>query len=212
MKEYYRLFIPPVIVVTMFGLIVSLTGCATIMTGKYQSVPVTSDPPGVKVRADTGETIITPGKFNLIRNEEHTLMAECPGYDSQQLKLHNKAQGWVWGNILFGGGIGLVVDCVSGASDELIPKEIHFSFVSPQLTTREAVKAEKQPTKVAETKPVSESYAKETNSEPNVPVTKSMTVIKCEYCEHEIGKLEIAYVHEGHIVCSQCYSKRKKQI
>lgn len=121
--------------VTMWG-----SGCATIMTGKYQSIPVTSEPPGVKVRADTGETIITPGKFNLIRNESHTLLAEYQDYEPQQLRLHNKAQGWVWGNILLGGGIGLIIDCVSGASDELIPKEVHFNFVSPELTTREATK------------------------------------------------------------------------
>ena len=119
-------------------------GCATIMTGKYQSIPVTSDPPGAKVRADTGEMIVTPGKFHLIRNEVHVLLAEYPGYEQQQLKLHNKAQGWVWGNILLGGGIGLIVDCASGASDELIPKEAHFNFVNPEFTTREATKLKKK--------------------------------------------------------------------
>jgi len=118
------------------------SGCATVMTGKYQSIPVTSEPQGIKVRADTGESIITPGKFHLIRNEGHTLVAECPGYEPQQLKLHNKAQGWVWGNILLGGVIGLIVDCSSGASDELIPKEVHFNFGNPQMTTREATKIE----------------------------------------------------------------------
>lgn len=120
------------------------SGCATIMTGKYQTIHVTSEPPGVKVRADTGEMILTPGKFHLIRNQKHTLLAEYPGYESQQLRLHNKAQGWVWGNILLGGGIGLIVDCVSGASDELIPKEVHFNFTNPALTTREATKIKKK--------------------------------------------------------------------
>jgi len=138
-------------------------------------------------------------------------MAECPGYESQQLKLHNKAQGWVWGNILLGGPVGLIVDCVSGASDELIPKEIHFNFVNPQLTTREAVKAEKSPTKNSQEIPYSASYKKQTQTEPNAPVTKSPTVIQCENCGHEIGKLERAYVHDGHIVCSQCYLKLKQQ-
>lgn len=126
-----------------FCISVICSGCATIMTGKYQSIPVTSEPSGVKVRADTGESIITPGKFHLIRNEEHTLLAEYPGHESQQITLHNKAQGWVWGNILLGGGIGLIVDVVSGASDELIPKKVHFNFVSPELTTQEATKIKK---------------------------------------------------------------------
>lgn len=164
-----------------------------------------------KVRADTGEAILTPGKFHLIRNESHTLIAEYSGYESQQIALHNKAQGWVWGNIIAGGLIGLVVDCSSGASDELIPKEVHFNFVNPQLTTREAVKAEKMPTKNTETTPDSKSYAKQTQAEPNTPATKSLTVIKCENCGHEIGRLERAYVYNGHIVCSKCYLKLKQQ-
>jgi hypothetical protein len=46
---------------------------------------------------------------------------------------------------------------------------------------------------------------------PNAPITKSPTVIQCDNCGCKIGKLERAYVYEGHIVCSQCYSKLKKQ-
>jgi hypothetical protein len=136
----------------LFCCLILSTGCATVMTGKYQTIPVTSEPPGVKVRADTGETIITPGNFHLIRNQEHTLVAEYPDYESQQLRLHNKAQGWVWGNILLGGVVGLIVDCASGASDELIPKEAHFNFINPEFTTREAIKIKEKDKKAAEKK------------------------------------------------------------
>ncbi|MDD5326575.1 MAG: hypothetical protein PHY02_02030 [Phycisphaerae bacterium] len=130
----------PLVLMLLSGIIMSSSGCATVMTGKYQTVPVTSDPPGVKVRADSGESIITPGNFHLIRNQEHTLLAEYSDYEPQQLRLHNKAQGWVWGNILLGGVVGLIVDCSSGASDELVPKEVHFNFINPESTTREAIK------------------------------------------------------------------------
>lgn len=44
------------------------SGCATVMMGKYQNISVTSEPPGVKVRSDTGVSITTPGSFDLIRN------------------------------------------------------------------------------------------------------------------------------------------------
>lgn len=142
--------IKQIVTLGLFCCLVLSSGCATIMTGKYQSVPVTSDPPGAKVKADTGETITTPGKFKLLRNKDNTLLAQFQGYAPQQLTLHNKAQGWVWGNILLGGGIGLIVDCVSGASDELVPKKVHFSFVNPELTTKEAVKPKKKDKKTAE--------------------------------------------------------------
>jgi hypothetical protein len=47
--------------------------------------------------------------------------------------------------------------------------------------------------------------------EQNAPITSGLTVINCENCGHEIGKLEKAYVYEGHVVCSQCFSKLKQQ-
>ncbi len=47
--------------------------------------------------------------------------------------------------------------------------------------------------------------------EQNAPITSGLTIIKCENCGNEIGKLEKAYVYEGHVVCSQCYLKLKQQ-
>lgn len=110
------------------ALLFAFSGCASIITGKFQKVPVTSDPPGVKVQADTGESIMTPGNLNLSRNEQHTLVAEYPGAEPQQKTLKNDLQGWFWGNIILGGVIGGVIDLASGACDELQPKEIHFDF------------------------------------------------------------------------------------
>jgi hypothetical protein len=211
METNYRRFSLVLLAVTTLGLIISLTGCATIITGKYQEIPVTSDPSGAKVRADTGETIITPGKFHLIRNESHILIAEYPGYDSQQVALHNKAQGWVWGNIIAGGLIGLVVDCSSGSSDELIPKEVHFNFVNPQLTTREAVKVENITAKNTEIIPDSNNYLKQSQAKKHVPTNSDIKVLHCGNCGREIGKLEKAYVYKGHIVCADCYAKLKNQ-
>jgi len=106
------------------------SGCATVMTGKYQNISVTSEPPGVKVRSDTGVSITTPGSFDLIRNQDHTLVAEYPGCEPQQKELKHGVQGWFWGNILLGGIIGGIVDAASGASDELQPKKVHFNFTS----------------------------------------------------------------------------------
>lgn len=112
------------------GMVVAMWagGCATVVTGKYQNVPVTSDPPGVKVRASTGEYLITPGSFNLVRNQDHTLVAEYPACEPQQAQLKHGVQGWFWGNILLGGIIGGVVDLASGSCDKLVPKKVHFDF------------------------------------------------------------------------------------
>ena len=107
-----------------------LTGCATIMTGKYQNIPVTSEPPGIKVRLDTGASITTPGSFDLSRNQDHTLVAEYPGCEPQQKELKHKLQGWFWGNIFLCSVIGGIVDLASGACYELRPEKVHFDFTS----------------------------------------------------------------------------------
>jgi len=112
---------------------ICVSGCATVVSGKYQNIPVTSDPPGVKVRSSSGPYIITPGSFQLRRNEDHTLVAEYPGFEPQQKVLKHKLQGWFWGNILLGGIIGGIVDLSSGASDDLVPDKVHFDFTTTGL-------------------------------------------------------------------------------
>lgn len=111
------------------GLVVlASSGCCSIMSGSTQEIPISSTPPGAVVTADSGTRITTPGSIVLRRKTRHTLVAELPGYPQQQVQLEKKLNNWVWGNILIGGLIGLVIDMVSGSIDELHPKEVHFQF------------------------------------------------------------------------------------
>ncbi len=113
--------------VMLLAALVCSSGCATVATGKYQRVMVTSDPPGVKVRSETGESLITPGSFNLARSQNHVLVAEREGCEPQQRTLQHGLQKWFYGNILLGIIPG-VVDLATGSSDKLIPAEVHFDF------------------------------------------------------------------------------------
>ena len=115
------------------------SGCCTIMSGSTQSIPVSSTPPGVKVTADTGTSIVTPGSIVLERKKAHTLVAEYAGHETQQQQLKKKLNNWVWGNILIGGIIGLVIDMVSGSIDELHPKEVHFNFEEATTSSSENI-------------------------------------------------------------------------
>ncbi len=109
---------------------VFLTGCATITTGRYQNITVTSEPPGAKVRSCTGVSLTTPGSIKLARNRNYTLIAEYPGCEPQQKELKHKLQGCFWRNILICGVISTVVDLASGACYELHPEEVHFDLTS----------------------------------------------------------------------------------
>ena len=106
------------------------TGCATIMTGSYQDIPVTSEPSGIEVRSSTGVSLTTPGSFKLVRNKDYTLSAEYSDCEPQQKELKHKLQGAFWTYTLIWGATSGAVDLASGASDEIVPKTIHFDFTS----------------------------------------------------------------------------------
>jgi predicted small secreted protein len=107
-----------------------LSGCATIFTGQYQDVTVTSEPPGATVSAGDGLSITTPGTFKLARNQCYTLTAEFPGAEPQQIELKRKVQGWFWGNILMVSGAGCAIDLTSGSAYKLVPGKVNFDFTN----------------------------------------------------------------------------------
>ena len=102
----------------------------TFTIGKYQTVTVTSQPPGVKVRAETGEYIETPGRFNLLRNEDHILVADYSRAEPQRRQIKRGLRGWFFGNILLGDLPGGVAYLASGSSHKLTPNTVHFNFSS----------------------------------------------------------------------------------
>lgn len=105
-----------------------LTSCATIIHGRSQEVPVTSEPASAKVTVfPGGQTIETPGSFILNRNTPvYTLRFEREGYETKEVELRKNLDGWVFGNLLFLGWaiIGIPVDFISGAAFRLTPTEV----------------------------------------------------------------------------------------
>ncbi len=49
---------------------------------------------------------------------------ELPGYLLYETKLTRKVDGWIAGNIIFGGIIGLAVDAITGGMYKLTPDQI----------------------------------------------------------------------------------------
>lgn len=111
------------------GLVVlTSSGCCSIFSGSTQKIMISSTPPGAKVTADNGTSIITPGSIVLERKSKHTLVAKLSGHEPQQVELGQRLNNWVWANILIGGLIGLAIDIASGSINELDPKDVDFNF------------------------------------------------------------------------------------
>ncbi|MDE2137367.1 MAG: PEGA domain-containing protein, partial [Gammaproteobacteria bacterium] len=49
---------------------------------------------------------------------------ELPGYQPFDATITRSVSGWVWGNIVFGGLIGLAVDAIDGGMYNLTPEQV----------------------------------------------------------------------------------------
>ena len=105
-------------------LLAGLPGCATIASDDHQSIVVTSDPPGATCQVREGADIVavvnqTPGTI-LVGKSRHDIAIDCekPGYYPGAAVLQPHFQDWTFGNILYGGTVGVAVDASTGAMNE----------------------------------------------------------------------------------------------
>ena len=108
------------------GLVIA--ACGTIMHGSMQDVSFTSAPAGAQVTVDTARLGPTPVVAKLRRKDRHVVRIELAGYQPFEMALQRKTDGWVWGNILFGGLIGLVVDASTGGMYKIEPAVVQASL------------------------------------------------------------------------------------
>lgn len=92
----------------------SLTACASIMHGTTQDIGFSSNPTSARVTVDGQPHGNTPVVLKLARKDNHIVRMELDGYQPFEATLTRGTSGWVWGNIVFGGVIGLAVDAMSG--------------------------------------------------------------------------------------------------
>jgi len=95
-------------ILCLLGLI-GLTGCASIVHGGPDSVKFTSDPTGATVTIDGVSVGQTPVIAQVARKSK-SVTYTLSDYDQASAPLDRKLNPWIFGNIVFGGIIGLVVD------------------------------------------------------------------------------------------------------
>jgi len=99
-------------------------GCATIMHGTSQEIGIQSRPTGATVTINNQEYGKTPVVAKLSRKDNHTVHLTLDGYQPFDATITRSTSGWVWGNIVFGGLIGLAVDAISGGLYKLSPEQV----------------------------------------------------------------------------------------
>lgn len=124
-----------------------IAGCASIVSGTKQDVTITSNPSAAQVSIDravggamqTEWEGATPATVELKRKHAYVLTLSLDGYQPVEMGLKNGTNGWVWGNLVFGGLIGLIVDFSNGAAKTLEPDEIYVDLVT--VTAMESFRA-----------------------------------------------------------------------
>lgn len=105
-----------------------ISGCCTIIHGTRQDVGISSNPSGADVTINNVSFGKTPVIAKLAREDNHIIKVSQPGFQTYDATLTKSASGWVWGNILFGGLIGLAVDAISGGIYNLSPEQVNATL------------------------------------------------------------------------------------
>ena len=118
------------------GVLVALSSCATVAHGRYQEVPVNSQPSGAAIYADCGNGPAnvgeTPMVVKLSRKAERCIITlRKEGYEETSAILSRHLSGWVWGNLLLGDAflVGAVIDLADGAIYTRAPSRVEKKLI-----------------------------------------------------------------------------------
>ena len=115
-----------------------LLSCASIMHGTRQEIGISSTPTGAKIAVDDIDKGLAPAVLKLKRKKNHVVRLELEGYMPFEATLTRKVSGWVWGNLIFGGLPGLIVDAISGGLYKLTPEQVSGVLQKENLTLTES--------------------------------------------------------------------------
>ncbi|GEM_PF-3218817 len=97
-----------------------LFGCATVVHGTTEQVQIDSTPEGAEVVIDdAGQSVTTPATVKLARRQSHTLVFHKAGFRDATAHLTSSPSGWILGNIISGGVVGMAIDASDGAARKL---------------------------------------------------------------------------------------------
>ena len=128
----------PTLLAVTLAVAVASTGCLTMSNGSSQKVPVITYPIATTIRIvdSAGQVVFegpAPAEVTLSRSEEYEFSAAAPGYRPVKLKASaetTRDNFWLACTTgMCSGGIGFVVDLVSGAIKEFEPEGVELTLL-----------------------------------------------------------------------------------
>lgn len=130
---------------SLLSISIVMTGCASIISGSTQTLSFTSVPEnanisitnraGVKVHTgQTPATVTLKKGAGYFKPESYQVTFSKEGYQTKTMTVKGTISGWYFGNILFGGVIGLLaVDPATGAMYSFSSKDVNAILDAQQL-------------------------------------------------------------------------------
>jgi hypothetical protein len=103
--------------------------------GTTQSVRFESTPSGATVHAGVF-TVVTPADLEMPRKYSYDVEVTKKGYLPGRSQISRATSGAVWGNVLFGGLIGILIDVGNGAAYELAPEVVSITLIPDPAATQ----------------------------------------------------------------------------
>lgn len=126
-----------------------LSGCASIVSKSSYPLSINTNPSGAQIlitnkkgqdvyKGQSPATVVLKSSNGFFSGARYQVTLSYPGYEDQVIPVTSKLDNWYWGNILFGGLIGmLIVDPATGAMYKLENTVINTTL-DKQNTTAEA--------------------------------------------------------------------------
>lgn len=114
------------------------TGCATVVGGSRDpKVEVTSNPPGATITVDGQPRGVTPAVVELSRKSDHEVVIQQASFETAVVPVKRKLNPWVFGNVLIGGLIGVVVDVATDSTHCLSTDKVHVNLQNKSQSSAE---------------------------------------------------------------------------
>lgn len=111
----------------------TLTGCASVITGTDQTMNFNSSPDGAVVSVAGQVVGKTPVSVQIDKGSNQIVSFQKDGYETFTTQLTTGLNPWFWGNFILGGLPGSTTDAASGAINEFSPDQ-YFITLTPETS------------------------------------------------------------------------------
>jgi uncharacterized protein YceK len=111
-------------IVVVIGLLLSISGCASMLKGTKGSVSFSSEPAGAKVLINGFQSGVTPCTIEMNSGNSYNVTMKKAGYDDgYYLIVSSFKSGWLFIDVLCG-GFPAIFDAVTGSWNDLTPSAV----------------------------------------------------------------------------------------